>query len=463
MLALLVAIPTATAGGYYFSDSGIVATGRGGAWIAGANTQFAQHYNPAGLIRIEAPTVNIGLSGVTQNIGFERACPSADRTSVAPCATPPTAAFYEEVKNGAPPFIIPQIGFATPIGDRVGIAFGFYSPYAPDTSFPEEGPQRYTSKELTIYQFSVGPSVAVKLHDMITLGLGLQWQYFQLVNDLDITIGGQDNPGGDVASHLRATDAFTPNVNGGLLFEPVDEVSVGISVQPPTQFDAHGPLTIDFAGSTVAETDSLNETRYTDEEIALAIRLPWVLRAGVAVRPVENLEIEAAAVWQDWSTMEDITITDLSIQLDKNPDSLLPLPDTIDNDIVLPAGLQDTISLRLGGEMRVIDELAVRAGGFWESSSLTPQEVSVQLYDTPKVQLGTGGSLFLADQQLRIDAAFAWLFLQGLAVTDSTVVQVDSGEFDMAQGPLVVGNGNYTSSGWIVGLGASWMFKKRSE
>lgn len=158
--------------------------------------------------------------------------------------------------------------------------------------------------------------------------------------------------------------------------------------------------------------------------------------------------------------MEDIAISDISIPLDSDSDLV---PETIDNDIALPAGLEDTISLRLGGEMQVIDELAVRAGGFWESTGLTPQEVSVQLYDTSKVQLGTGGSLFLADENLRIDASFAWLFLQGHSVTDSTVVQVDSGEFLLPDGPLVVGNGNYASSGWIVGLGASWMFKKRSE
>src|SRR5690606_28273448 len=69
---LLLASSPASAGGYYYSDSGIVATGRGGAWVAGANTQFAQWYNPAGLIRVERPTVNAGWSGVQQNVRFTR-------------------------------------------------------------------------------------------------------------------------------------------------------------------------------------------------------------------------------------------------------------------------------------------------------------------------------------------------------------------------------------------------------
>ena len=70
--ALFAASP-AQASGYYYSESGIVATGRGGAWIAGADTQFAQNINPAGLIRLEHPTINIGWSGVQQNIRWQQA------------------------------------------------------------------------------------------------------------------------------------------------------------------------------------------------------------------------------------------------------------------------------------------------------------------------------------------------------------------------------------------------------
>ena len=67
LLAALALLPaSALASGYYYSDSGIVATGRGGAWIAGADTQFAQFHNPAGLIRIDKPTINLGWSGVQQ-------------------------------------------------------------------------------------------------------------------------------------------------------------------------------------------------------------------------------------------------------------------------------------------------------------------------------------------------------------------------------------------------------------
>ena len=121
-LALTLALLGTTdahAGGYYYSDSGIVALGRGGAWVAGANTQFAQYYNPAGLLKVPAPTVTVGYSGVQQHVRFTRT--DADGTT------------YPTSENLAKPYSVPELGFASPIGERFAVAFGFTSPFAIET------------------------------------------------------------------------------------------------------------------------------------------------------------------------------------------------------------------------------------------------------------------------------------------------------------------------------------------
>lgn len=444
MLLLPLLATAAQAGGYYYSDSGIVATGRGGAWVAGADTQFAQHYNPAGLIRIPHPTVNVGWSGVQQKVRFERLGADGE--------------FLPPAENQAAPFSVPQLGFATPLGDRAALAVGFYSPFAPSSLYDEEGPQRYSIKDTLIYQFSVGPSAAFRVHDMLVIGLGLQWQYLQVGEEVDITVNGQDDPAGDVAVEARVVDPFTPNANAGLLFEPVPEVSVGLSVQPPTKFQARGTGSLDFEGNSL--TVLLTETYYQDDDIALNLDLPWVVRAGVAGRPTPNLEIEAAVVWQDWSALDDILIEDIDVTVQSDSPILPEDQRRVDDTISLPAGLRDTVSLRLGAEARVHEALEVRAGGFWENAALTPEEVSVALVDTPKVQLGTGASVFLLGERLRFDAAFAWLFFQSLQIRNSTVTQIDAGVIDTTV-PMVVGNGDLSSHGWIVGLQGQWAFAPR--
>lgn len=447
MVVFLVA--AAHAGGYYYSDSGIVATGRGGAWIAGADTQFAQYYNPAGLIRIESPTVNIGWSGVQQNVRFARLSEDGET-------------FLPEVRNEARPFDVPEIGFATPLGDRFALAVGFYSPFAPSSDYDEEGPQRYTIKETSIYQFSIGPSVAWRIHEMFTVGVGLQWQYLQIGETVDITVNGQDDPAGDVAVEARAADRFTPNANVGLLFEPHPAVSVGLAVQAPTSFSARGRGTLDFEGNGFSVL--LDETLYEDDDVSLGIDLPWVVRAGVAVRPIERLEIEAAVVWQDWSALEDIVIEDIDVTIDPTDSGEAIIAEDqrqVDDRIALPAGLNDTVSLRLGAELDLHERVAVRAGGFWENAALSPEEVSVALVDTPKVQLGCGTSVWAIENRLRFDAAFAWLFFQSLQIRESTVTQIDAGVFPST--PLVVGNGDLSSHGWIVGLAGQLSFPRNDR
>ncbi|MEN0061920.1 MAG: outer membrane protein transport protein [Myxococcota bacterium] len=437
----------AFAGGYYYSDSGIVATGRGGAFVAGANTQFAQHYNPAGLIRIERPTVNVGASFVQQNVGFRRLGADGD-----------PEAFFPEVENQASPFVIPQGGFATPIGEDFALAVGFYSPFAPSSLYDEEGPQRYSIKDTLIYQFSVGPSLAWQPIPELTVGIGLQWQYLQVGQAVDITLNGNDDPSGDIAVEARVVDAFTPNANFGVLLEPMPEVSIGASVQPGSSFRARGEGTLDFTGNTFETLGFIDPARYTDDDVSLSIRLPWVLRAGVAVRPHESLEIEGAVVWQGWSSLGDLLVEDIDITVASD---LLPKDQRqVAEEIALPAGFDDTLSLRLGAEWKAAKVLSLRAGGFYEDRSLTPQNVSVALFDTRKFQIGGGASVFLLDEALRFDVAAAYLGFQNLQIRDSTVTQIDAGVIPNVE-TQVVGNGDLRGNGWILGLQAQLGFGKR--
>jgi long-chain fatty acid transport protein len=439
----------AHAGGYYYSDSGIVATGRGGAFVAGADNQFAQYYNPAGLIRIDAPTVNVGWSGVQQNVGFRR--------------QKPDGGFYDEVRNEASPFDVPELGAAAPIGDRVVAAFGFYSPFAPSSLYDADGPQRYTIIDTGIYQFSIGPSAAVRVNDLLVLGVGLQWQYLDLSESVTITTNDQDDPSGDVGVQAHAVDPFTPNWNAGLLFEPKSWVTVGLAVQPPTHFHAHGPGSLDFSSNVLGNL--MDPKKYTDDDITLNIDLPWVVRAGVAVRPVPKLEVEGAVVWQDWSSLADITIEDVDVTVQSDPNSPIPIPPDqakVADSFSLPAGLRDTVSLRLGVEGAVTDRVELRAGGFWENGSLPPDELSVALVDPAKVQLGAGGSVWVVPKRIKVDAAFAWLFFPSLEIRDSTVTQIDAG-LNPNPTPLVVGNGDLRSHGWVLGVAGSVAFSKKER
>ncbi|MBT3218356.1 MAG: hypothetical protein HN348_04640 [Proteobacteria bacterium] len=443
----------ALAGGYFYSDSGIVATGRGGAIIASTDNQFAQYYNPAGLIRVEAPTFNIGWSFVQQNIKFDR-LNDEDGT------------FYPAVKNEAPPYNVPQIGFATPINKWVAIAFGFTSPFAPSALYDEDGPQRYTIIDTEIYQFSITPAIAVRPIKQLTIGAGFQWKYMGIGERLKITMSGNDDPGGDIVVDARLKDLFTPSFTAGVLVEPIEALSIGLSVQPPVSFETKGTGELDFSGNVFEslieppnpddceDPDDLEACPriFTDDDVTMTIDLPLVLRGGVAVRPIKPLEIEFAVVYQAWKVLEDIVVKDINIEVV----SALG-PAAVDEELALPASFRDTTSFRLGAEYDVIKQLSVRMGGFYETGALKTEDLSVALVDPSKYQIGAGATVRLLQERLIFDIGAAYLAFTKQEIRNSNVSQINAGVFN--DDVAVVGNGDIKANGWLLGAQVSWAMR----
>ena len=432
----LASLP-ALAGGYYYSEAGIVSTGRGGAWVAGADTQFAQMINPAGIIKVEDPTFNIGLSAVQQNIRFTR-----------------TDAFgfdMDEVKNQAAPYAVPQFGFAMPIGDKFSWAFGFYSPFAPSSKYEPDGNQRYSIIDTTIQQFTLGPSIAVRPIPQLTIGLGFSWELFRVREKLTVTLSGpnpdgSDRPQSDITFEVGVHDWFTPSFNAGFLVEPIPQLSIGASIEPPFKVRAKGQAEAVFSDELAS---AFGIDAITDEDILFDLDLPLVLRAGVAVRPIPNLEIELAGDYQRWQSLTELKVRELQLE---------GLPIEAPEEVTLPAELNDSFSIRLGGEYRVNDMLEVRAGGFWEKGAFDDADLSVALYDTNKVQVGTGASLWFLDGRLRVDASTAYIAFQNKDITNSQVTQVNVLD---PEGGGIVGNGQYRTNGWILSTQLQWAFKKK--
>lgn len=428
----------AEAGGFFYPDSGIVAGGRGCAWVVGAEGQFAQYYNPAGLVNTKQPEINIGLSGIKQDVTFTRL--KDDGTS------------YDPIRNEGKLFLIPEIGFAGSYKDKFGYAFGFTSGFAADYVYPSDGPQRYTIIDNVVQNFQIGPSFAYRPKKQITFGIGLQWQVLRVDEYLVVTTSGEDDPRGDVAVGAFVWDKFQPGLNVGILVDPAPWISFGASAQPKLHFTGKGHGYLDFTGHGTESV--LDQTVWTDDDITLEIELPWFVRAGVLVRPDPKLEIEADFVWEGWKALEAIKVSDIDVRVTGANGFI---DEQVAPNLDLPAGFNNSWSVRLGGEYDATDRLAVRAGGFYESSSLSLQEVSVSLVDGPKAQISAGATVRFPKQHLAFDVHASRVFYADLDPRDSHVTQVNV--YDPGN-EAVVGNGHIDSSGYAFGGAVRVLFGK---
>ena len=442
---MILLVASAQAAGYYASEGGIRATGRAGAFVAGADDLSAQTYNPAALSRIDRQ-LTFQLAGVHQQVVFDRA--DEDELS------------FDPVRNGAAPMPIPALGFAFSPLSRLTLAIGAYTPYAPRFAFPDAGPQRFTLVDSVVLSGNVGPSAAWSFRDL-HVGAGVAWTFVSVEQSLvshvaPLQFAPEDNPDYDVAVSLDLLDPFEITWNAGLLYDR-ERFAVGLSYTPPVHFEPTGTLTADFSRNTYYVGDKdlgkiIANPTATDGDVGLEVVLPRVVRAGVLLRPHPRVDVEADLVWEQWSSMPTLEVQDLDlvIETEMAEDVLL------DGTVSLPGEMQDAWALRVGGQFEATPRFDVRAGLSYETSAVAPEYRSVFLPDGNEIGYGLGGSLGINDV-LALDLAWSQAFVPGHELDPSWVyqVQIDPSSGEVGAGKRV-GGGTFRSTTSMFGLGLNW-------
>jgi long-chain fatty acid transport protein len=458
----------AEAAGYYFVGEGTRAMSRGGAWVAGVDDLSAQWHNPAALIRLEAPQAYVNLSMIRQDVSFAPTSPAS--------STPAT--------NIDSPMVIPAWGIGAPLGDKAAVAFGLFPPASPDLGYDPDGPQRYTLIDALIWQINLGPSLAVRVHDKLTIGVGIIGSYVRAEESLAIAVCNSMNssapgdPNFDQGCHIDAdpnqvdlivememVDPFTLNGVLGLLFSPTDDTHLGLTVLPPMRVGGQGTLTATFSDAHWLDS-FLGSHTMTDEAVSVGLTMPLIIRGGLSHQLLPELEIELAGAWERWSDHEDISVTDVHLELPVS--SGLPTDDlAITDDIVLPARYQPAWSIRLGGSWTVSDVLELHGGTFHERSAIPSSMQGVSLVDGNKTGVGLGMTWDASDRvAVDIGGLASWFAPQD--VRDSVLPQfhvpVDLSEVLLGTEPVlgegaIVGNGRYEATVTMASLGLSYRFR----
>jgi long-chain fatty acid transport protein len=465
--AMAGSVGQAQASAYYFVDSGTRAIGRGGAFVAGADNQEAQYYNPAALSNVGRSMANLEVWGIGQYVRFDR----ADEAGTT----------FEAVENQSPPIIEPQGGVVIPMGGvapflkDTTLALGMWVPSSPYLAYPAEGAQRYALIDSLIWQLYAGPSLAQRLPfaRWITLGGSLEYTFLRVEESLAATLCyegtecGSDDPEDDIVLDLKTWDRFKLSGNFGVLVEPAPWIKVGASAQPPIQYDAPGTMTATLSEDNELATSTFTDTTYTDEDIRVLVGVPWIVRAGVEVKPIDRLRVELAGNWINWSSLDKMVITDLDLAMEtkeqdlETGENLLGFDDaTVTDDVNFATGFQDSWSLRLGGQVEATDWLGLRAGGHYETSAIPAATQGVQLVDGEKWGVSLGATATVG-KRVAIDVSAAEVFLSDKTIEGSELRQqalvVDLGNSPELTSRVdegkVIGNGKFTSRLAFVAVG----------
>jgi long-subunit fatty acid transport protein len=519
LAALLSARAAHATGVIEFPDNGSEQEGRGGAWVARASDPLAAFYNPAGLAGQQTRlTVQANIS--TQNTCFTRVKAANDTTADGVTA----GASYPQVCQNGSFFPNPQLAFTYRLTDRIGLGIAVLGPSAvggvtwPDFVGNTPSPQRYLLVSSSVLLLT--PTVGVGWEPIDGLRVGASFIFgtaptIDFINASPALSDAGQNPGqNDLRAELKAKDLFIPGFTLGTIWTPVDRIDVAAWYKYMGSINAQGDVqtqlnyytrpgypVADIGDTALANCNnpmltgspcgSGNNAKITvpiPMEAKLGVRYHHP-REGVVQNPHQRdpiaqdlFDVEADFTWANDSAFDSIHI---GFPATAGGLGKLPANPGIPSAVLPPNadvkhGFKDVFGVRLGGDYNILpDQLAVRAGGFFESQAAVPQYQNIDFDAASRFGVALGGTyrLHLGNHPLDLMAGYGHVFFATLSNTSSTAAGVPAltGEQCPAgsklasttcaptgnqayRTPWAVNLGTITSSIDVINVGASFGF-----
>lgn len=445
-LAISVWAPsTAWANGFEYPELGTEVMGRAGAWTARADTPLAMALNPAGLAG-QGTSILLDANAAWNSMCFARSgtYPSQNTYGSAGDLNSYKGAAYPQVckQNGIGDVnVVPQLIFAYQINPRLTLAAGVVSPNAAGkATWPTEvpvtasdgssvmapAPQRYLL--LSQNAIIVYPSIGVGWEVAPGVRIGGTFQavisYLQFSNVAQASyLGGKgaiENPNEDLKADLTAKKWFTPAFVLGSLLSPAKNFDIGVMFRWSADIDTTNTtlhVTGPYPGSTTSGAGQIPAGTDYPNNLGLAnsgntahfmIAQPWDLKIGFRYHQPRAGAVSATGSVRDPMSM-DVFDAELDVTYSHNSSldqigilfpagtkvnfGSLNSADSVPQDASVPHNWQDVWGFRVGGEYVVMpNQLAVRAGAYFQTSGVDPAYLSIDFAPTQQFGAYVGGT-----------------------------------------------------------------------
>lgn len=456
----LAAMPTkARAAGLSIPDLYTTAQGQGAAVVASPDDFSAAYYNPAGFadqtgLRLQLDTRTTWHMATFQRHDAEGGNFGEEvRGQGGPSFAPSLGASYRfdlgkwpslTIGVGAHPF--PGFaGYSYPDPTEIRKRLKDEDPELDDMyveeAIADEASQRYSTITAGSIIYVPSVSIASSLTSWLDVGLTLQTPIanFNQSQSVFAGLGTGEDPGFDAKFSIDATALSLSALLGASIKLPAN-LTLGVSVQLPTHFEANGTIKADLPESLQALASM------SGEKASLEIDFPLVARAGLRYAH-KAFEVELAGTYEAWSQQKEIKLKPKDIQITKAGETA-PL-----EEMTIPRNFQDAGSVRFGGLVRpgvwveALDFLTVRAGVLYETSAVQREYQTLEIANWERLTLNAGLSAKLGDYELAV--AYSRFMQPDIVVSNSKAMQTAINE---GVEPTIVGNGRYGSQIDMLGV-----------
>ena len=421
----------ARAGGFGVREQSVYYLGSAFAGSAAGGDLSSMYWNSA------ATAVSSGCSFSSSLTGI---FPRGDETAVSGSfvtGLPPAAAGLSPTSTDvATDALVPSSYAACQVSDRLYLGLGLNSPFGfrtkPDNTSWAGSPIATSSK---VFSVDINPTVAYKLTPDLTIGAGVQVEYFKL----RLNHGGFNSLLGSplTGSRVYEADDWGVGATAGLLWRPFPTTSVGLGYRSAVEVDPSGNFTRSFgATSGPAVSTSATASVTLPEEVTLSVR------QGITSRFTMMGTVE----WVNWSQIGNVAAVGSGCGPTGNCE-------------VLNLNYRDGWYFSVGGEYAYSPLLMLRAGVGYEISPIKDSTRDILLPDSNRVFLSVGAT-YKHSAQLSLDIGYSHLFLDDAPFCIANAALNGGTSHCTASTPAaaLLLRGSADSSVDIVGLGLKYKF-----
>ncbi len=388
MLGSLLLSSTAYASSFGLREYSTISMGMASAGNAtGGGGISGMFFNPATITM--AP-------GFQAQQSFNLIVPQAKVRSINTGTTPPfngIAALGEsgDIGQGA---LVPSGALSYQVNENLFLGIVSGAPYGLVTKPNQTWAGQSYARSSRIFSINVTPTVGYKINDFISVGAGVQFQYFKTVlkNALSSAGGGFGSFLPGAPSAKLEGDNLGVGFTAGVTITPIKGTSIGVGFRSMIEHKLDGTFDAPSFG-------------FNGRPISSTIRLPEVVTLGIRQDINDKLTVSAGAEWTNWSRFSTFPVQDKSTgaQLQLNPLSAA-------TRVALPFQYKNSWYFSLGAEYKIDPSWTVRTGLGYDFSPIKDDTRGLRLPDNNRFWVSLGAS-YNWNEQISFDVGYSHLFI----------------------------------------------------
>jgi len=407
LCAFLLLCSTAFGSGFQINEHGARAMAMGGAFTAAALDPSILYFNNAGITQMSGFKLMMGTTLITPSSSFRGISPKVNETKMESQLFTPIH-FYATYQ----------------ITDQLYAGLGFNNPFGLGTKWPSAWDGRFVSLEIAVETFNLNPVIAYKINDNLSVGVGLQYAFGNVLINKDVKIPsaylGETIANVDMKGDATSAMGFT----AGLLYKTDCDLNIGVNYRSEVKFDFTG--TAKSTGGSALAASSL-----PNGDITASLTTPQQLVVGVSYQYNDKLLLSTDFQWVGWSSYDTLKVNFTS----SNTSS------------AAPRLYENNYAIRFGANYKYSSDIDFSAGLLYDKNPVKDQFVDGTLPDADRLGFSIGAG-YKVMSNLSVDVSYMFLRFFERTISNSMVSRVTYG-FE----PF---NGTYNSTANLFSLSLSY-------